>query len=93
LTSFWKKLEVLKNKRNLACSKVIVDEDSSIEVRKTMEDSVPYLKDAKKWSHKAFLRKDVLLLNGRKHDLSYLREKSNLKPRSGSWTTLWKPRI
>jgi hypothetical protein len=56
----------------LACSKVIVDEDSSIEVRKTMEDSVPYLKDAKKWSHKAFLRKDVSIL-------SYLRETIQLE--------------
>jgi hypothetical protein len=49
---------VLKNKRNIAGSKVKVDEDFSIKDRKTRKDLVSYLKDAKKWGQKAFLRMD-----------------------------------
>jgi hypothetical protein len=49
---------MLKNKRNLANSKVRVDEDISID-RRIRKKLVPYLKDTKKWGHKAFLRKDV----------------------------------
>jgi hypothetical protein len=56
-TSFSKKLEVLKNKRNLAGSKVSVDEDFSAEDRKTRKDLVPYLKDAKKWGSQSFHEK------------------------------------
>jgi hypothetical protein len=47
-TSFVKKLEVLKNKRNLAGSKVRVDEDFSTEDRRTRKELISYLKDAKK---------------------------------------------
>jgi hypothetical protein len=38
-TSFSKKLEVLKNKRNLAGSKVRVDEDLSIQGRRMRKNS------------------------------------------------------
>jgi hypothetical protein len=41
----------LKNKRNLAGSKVRVDEDLSREDRKVRKELVPYLKNAKKWGH------------------------------------------
>jgi hypothetical protein len=78
-TSFSKKLEVLKNMRNLAGPKVRVDEDFSIGDRKTRKDLVPCLKEAKNWGHRAFLRKDVLIVNGRTHDLSYLRENTQLE--------------
>jgi hypothetical protein len=77
-TSFSKKLEVLKNERNSAGSKVRVDKNLSIEDRKARKELVPYLKDDKKWGHKAFLRKDVSIVNGRTYDLSYLKENIQL---------------
>jgi hypothetical protein len=52
-TTFFKKLEVWKNKRNLIGSKIRVDEDVSTEDKKIRRELVPYLKDAKKWGHKA----------------------------------------
>jgi hypothetical protein len=73
---------VLKNKRNLAGSKVRVDEDFSIEHRKARKDLVPYLKDAKKWGQKAFLRNDALVENGRTYDFSYLKENIQLEDES-----------
>jgi hypothetical protein len=78
-TSFSRKLEVFKNKRNLAGSKVRVDEDVSIKDSKTRKGLVYYLKDAKKWGHEAFLRKDVFIVNRRTYDLSYLRENIQLE--------------
>jgi hypothetical protein len=58
----------LKNKRNLASSEVRVDEGLSIEARRIRKELVHYLKDAKKWGHKAFLRKDVLIVNGQTYN-------------------------
>jgi hypothetical protein len=80
--SFLKKLEMSKNKRNLAGSKVRVDEDHSIEDRRIRKELVPYLKDAKKWGQNTFLRKDVLIVNGQTYDLSYLRENIQLEAES-----------
>jgi hypothetical protein len=87
-TSFSKKLEVLKNKRNLAGSKVRVDEDLSMEDRKARKELVPYVKDAKKWGHIAFLRKDVLIVKGRTYDLSYLKENIQLGDETRQLETL-----
>lgn len=63
LTSFLKKLEVLKNTRNLTGFEVKVDEDLSIEGRRMRKELIPCLKDRKMWGHKAFLRKDTLIVN------------------------------
>jgi hypothetical protein len=46
-TSFSKKLEVLRNKKNLAGTKIRVDEDLSVEDRRIRSELIPYLKDAK----------------------------------------------
>jgi hypothetical protein len=43
---------------------------------------VPYLKYAKKWDNRAFLRKDGLIVNRRTYDLSYLKENIQLEAES-----------
>jgi hypothetical protein len=48
-TTFFKKLEVWKNKKNLVGSKIRVDEDLSVEDRKVRKALIPYLKDTKKF--------------------------------------------
>jgi hypothetical protein len=78
-TTFFKKLVVWKNKRNLIGSKIRVDEELSMEDRKIRRELIPYLKDAKKWGHKAFLRKHALIVNGWTYDLNYLKENIQLE--------------
>jgi hypothetical protein len=77
-TSFFKKLEVWKNKKHLAGTKFRVDDDLSTEDRKARRELIPYLKDAKKWGHRAFLRKQALIVNGRSYGLNYLKENIRL---------------
>jgi hypothetical protein len=77
-TLFFKKLEVWRNKKNLAGTKFRVDEDLSTEERKARRELLQYLKDAKKWGHKAFLREQALILNGRSYGLNYLKENIHL---------------
>jgi hypothetical protein len=55
----------LKNKRNLAGSKIRVDDDLSTEGREVRKELIPYLKDAKRRGHKAFLRKGTLIVIGK----------------------------
>jgi hypothetical protein len=43
---------------------------------------VLYLKDAKKWGHKALLRKYVLIVNRQTYNLSYLRKNNQLEAAS-----------
>jgi hypothetical protein len=81
--SFTKKLEVLKNKRNLAGSKIRVDDDLSTEDRKVRKELIPYLRDAKKRGHKAFLRKGTLIVNGKSYDVNYLKENIQLGDKNG----------
>jgi hypothetical protein len=68
--SFLKKLKVLKRKRNLAASEVGEGEGLSVETGRII---VPLAKGARKWNHKTFLKKGVLILNGQ-YDLIYLGE-------------------
>jgi exonuclease III len=49
-----------------------------MEDRKIRRELIPYLKDAKKWGHKPFLRKHALIVNGRTYDLNYLKENVQL---------------
>jgi hypothetical protein len=55
---------VLKNTRKLTGFKVKVDEGLSIRGRRIRKELVPFLKDAKMWGHKTFLRKNVFIING-----------------------------
>jgi hypothetical protein len=77
-TAFFKKLEVLRNRKNLAGTKIRVDEDLSIEDRRTRSELIPYLKDAKKRGHKAFLRKHTLMVDGKTYGSSYPKENIQL---------------
>jgi hypothetical protein len=86
-TTFFKKLEILKNKKNLAGTKITVDEDLSAETRKIRRALIPYLKDAKKWGHRAFMRKNALIINGRAYNLSYLKENVKLEEAIGQRDT------
>jgi hypothetical protein len=63
----------LRNKKNLAGSEIKVEEDLSMEDRKVRKELIPYLKDAKRRGHKAFLRKGSLIVDGRAYGLSYLK--------------------
>jgi hypothetical protein len=70
---FSKKLQILRKKRNLAVSKIRVEEDLSMEDRRVRKELIPYLKDAKRRGHRAFLRKGSLIVDGRAYGLSYLK--------------------
>jgi hypothetical protein len=83
---------VLKNKRNLTGSKLIVDENFTIEPNRIRNELVPYLKDAKMWGHKAFVRKDVLMENEQTYSSSYLRENIQLGAKSRQLDTPRDPR-
>jgi hypothetical protein len=58
-------MNVCKNKRKLASTKVWMDEDPSLEVGGIRKQMVSFLKDAKNCSNKAFLTTDVCLLKTR----------------------------
>jgi bacillopeptidase F (M6 metalloprotease family) len=45
-----------------------------MEIRKIRTVLFPYLKDAKKRGHRAFLKKDKLKVNGRIYDTEHLKE-------------------
>jgi hypothetical protein len=51
---------------------IIVDEDFSLETRKTRRGFIPYLKDAKKNGLRALVKKDKLLVNGQIDNLDYV---------------------
>jgi hypothetical protein len=53
-----------------------------MEDRKIRRELIPYLKDAKKWGHKAYLRKHALIVNGRTYDLNHLKENIQLEDAS-----------
>jgi hypothetical protein len=80
LTSFSLKLEVLRKTKNLAGSKFRVDEDFAWETRKT-------LKDATRRGHRAFLKKDKLIVNGRAYELEYLLGNNQLETGTGGLDT------
>jgi hypothetical protein len=82
-TTFFKKLEVWRNKKNLAGTKIRMDDDLSLEDRRTRKELIPYLKDARKRGHKAFLRKQVLLVNGKVYGLNFLKENIQLREVDG----------
>jgi hypothetical protein len=53
-----------------------------MEGRKIRRELIPYLKDAKKWGYKAYLRKHVLIVNARTYDLNNLKENIQLEEAS-----------
>jgi hypothetical protein len=75
-TMFSKKLEVLKNKSKLAGSRIRVEQDYSREVREIRRELIPYLKVARSRGHKAVMKKDKLMVNGKTHSLEELKEKN-----------------
>jgi hypothetical protein len=77
-TTFSKKLEVLKNTSKLVGSKITVEQDYSRQVREIRRELIPYLKDARSRGHKAVMKKDKLMVNGRTYSLKELKEK--IKP-------------
>jgi hypothetical protein len=87
LTSFSMKLEMLKKTKNLAGSKFRVDEDFAWETRKIRKGLIPYLKDAKRRRHRAFLKKDKLIVNGQAYDLEYLLGNIQLETGTGGLDT------
>jgi hypothetical protein len=87
LTSFSMKLEVFKKTKNLAGSTFRVDEDFAWETRKIRKRLIPYLKDAKRRGHRAFLKKDKLIVNGQAYDLEYLLGNIQLETGTGVLVT------
>jgi hypothetical protein len=64
-TSFVMKLEVLRNTKHFAGSKIGINEDFSLETRRVRRSElIPYLKEAKSRGHRAFI-KDKPIVNGR----------------------------
>jgi hypothetical protein len=78
---------VLKKTKNLAGSKFRVDEDFAWETRKIRKRLIPYLKDAKRREHRAFLKKDKLIVNGQAYDLEYLLGNIQLETGTGELVT------
>ena len=56
---------MLKNITKMLGSKIKVHEDFCLEVRNTRNRVIPYLKDAKRRGHMAFLNKEKFVINGR----------------------------
>jgi hypothetical protein len=56
-TSFAVKLDALRNTKNLAELRIQVGDDFPLETRRIRKNLVPYLKDAKKYGLRAFLKK------------------------------------
>lgn len=72
-TSFNKKMEVLSKCRHLAGTGIRIENDYSPEIRKTRSELRKYLIDAKKKGHKAFIKHDKIIVNGREFNLEYCR--------------------
>jgi hypothetical protein len=78
---------VLRKTKNLLGSKFRVDEDIAWETRKIRKGFIRYLKDAKRTRHRAFLKKDKLIVNGWAYDLEYLLGSIQLETGTGGVDT------
>jgi hypothetical protein len=77
------KVDLWNFKRNLACSKVRLDQDISNEARIISKELAPYLKDVNKGGrHKDPPKKDILIVNRGAFDFSYLGENITLESKS-----------
>jgi hypothetical protein len=61
-----------------------VEQDYFRQVREIRRELIPYLKDARSWGHKAVIKKDKLMVNGRTYSLKELKEKIKPATRSDS---------
>jgi hypothetical protein len=77
------KLDVLRNSKILAGSRIRVDADLSLETRKIRRRLIPYLKNVTRRGNRAILKKDKLVLSGRTCDLEYLLKDIQLETGSG----------
>jgi hypothetical protein len=68
----------------LAGSRIRVEQDYAREVREIRRKLIPYLKDARGRGHKAVMKKDKLMVNGKTYSLRELNEKIKPVMRSGS---------
>jgi hypothetical protein len=75
---------VLKNTNKLAGSRIRVKQDYAKEVREISRELIPYLKDARSRGHKAVMKKDKLMVNGKIYSLRELKEKIKPVMRRGS---------
>jgi hypothetical protein len=84
-TTFRKKLEILENTKKLVGSKIRIEQDYTSETRQVRRDLIPYLKEARNEGHRAVIKIDKLIVNGRPYELKYLKENikltSNTRPR------------
>jgi hypothetical protein len=62
----------LLNTRILAGSGIRIHQDYSAEIRKVRKELILYMIDARGRGHRAFLRGEKLVVNGRSYELVYL---------------------
>jgi hypothetical protein len=60
---FYEKVRSVEKDKTLAGSKITVDTNFCLGVRNTQRRLIPYLMDAKGRGHRAFLKKDRLVMN------------------------------
>jgi hypothetical protein len=64
----------LLNTGILAGSGIRIDQDYSAEIRRVRKELIPFMTDARGRGHRAFLRGEKLVVNGRLYELGYLRD-------------------
>jgi hypothetical protein len=72
-TTFRKK-EILENTKKLVGSKIGIEQNYTWETRQIRRDLIPYLKEARNQGHRAVIKIDKLIVNGRPYELNYLKE-------------------
>jgi hypothetical protein len=68
----------LENTKKLAGSKIRIEQDYTWETRQIRRDLIPYLKEARNKGHRAVIKIDKLIVNGRPYELKYLKENIKL---------------
>jgi hypothetical protein len=64
--------------RKLAGTKIRIEHDYSRQVREIRRGLVPYLTEARKRGHGAFMKKDKLVVNGKLYSLEEVEERIKL---------------
>ncbi|KAK9506345.1 hypothetical protein O3M35_008300 [Rhynocoris fuscipes] len=73
VTCLWRKYEVLEANKLLKEHHLSVTDDYSVEARNIRRNLIPYLSEARRTNHKAFLRKDKMLVDGKLYSLEEVR--------------------
>jgi hypothetical protein len=71
LTTFRKQFEIFENTKKLVGSKIRIEQDYTWETRQITRDLITYLKETRNKDHRAVIKIDKLLVNGRPYELKH----------------------